>query len=104
MAFSTMIVVGVTVVGSLTVLPALLSILGDWADGGKIPFFGRRRTAARPSKVWAALVRKVVRHPVAWGGAAVIAMLVLTAPALGMRLGNPFVDLPGNGPAAPAAA
>jgi putative drug exporter of the RND superfamily len=100
MAFSTMIVVGVTVVGSLTVLPALLSILGDWADGGKIPFFGRRRTAARPSKLWAALVRRVVRHPVVWGGAAAIAMLVLTAPALGMRLGNPFVDLPGNVPVA----
>jgi putative drug exporter of the RND superfamily len=96
MAFGTITVVGVAVVGSLTVLPALLSMLGDWADRGKIPFLGRRRTAARPSRLWAALVQRVVRHPLAWGGAATIAMLVLTAPAFGMRLGNPLVNLPGN--------
>jgi putative drug exporter of the RND superfamily len=100
MAFSTIIVVGVAVAGSLTLLPALLSMLGDWADAAKVPFFGVRRTAARPSRLWAALVRRVVRHPVAWGGIAAMAMLVLAAPALGMRLGNPFVDLPGNAPVA----
>ena len=100
MAFGTMIVVGVAVAGSLTVLPAMLSLLGDWADAGKIPFFGHRRTAARPSLLWAALVRRVVRHPVIWGGAAAAAMLVLTLPALTMRLGNPFVDLPANVPVA----
>jgi putative drug exporter of the RND superfamily len=44
-------VVGVTVVGSLTVLPALLSWLGGWADRGRIPFLGRRRTASRPSRL-----------------------------------------------------
>ncbi len=96
MAFGTITVVGVAVVGSLTVLPGLLSMLGDWADRGRIPFLGRRRTAARPSRLWAALVRRVVRHPLAWGGAAAIAMLALAAPALGMRLGSPIVDLPGN--------
>jgi RND superfamily putative drug exporter len=100
MAFSTIIVVGVAVAGSLTLVPALLSMLGDWADAGKVPFFGQRRTAARSSRLWAALVRRVVRHPVAWGGTAAIAMLVLAAPALGMRLGNPFVDLPANAPVA----
>jgi putative drug exporter of the RND superfamily len=100
MAVGTMVVVGVAVAGSLTVLPALLSMLGDWADAGQVPFFGRRRTAARPSRLWAALVRRVVRRPVAWGGAAAIAMLLLTVPALGMRLGNPFVDLPGSVPVA----
>jgi putative drug exporter of the RND superfamily len=96
MAFGTITVVGVAVVGSLTVLPAMLSLLGDWADRGKVPFFGRRRTAARPSRLWAALVQRVVRHPLVWGGAAALALLVLTIPALGMRLGNPIVDLPGN--------
>jgi putative drug exporter of the RND superfamily len=100
MAFGTITVVGVAVVGSLTVLPALLSMLGDWADRGRIPFVGRRRTAARPSRLWAALVRRVVRRPLVWGGAAAIAMLVLAAPALGLRLGNPLVDLPGNVPVA----
>jgi RND superfamily putative drug exporter len=88
-AFGTIAVVGVAVVGSLTVLPALLSWLGRWADRGRIPFLGRRRTAARPSRLWAGLVRRVVRHPAGWGSVALLAMLALAAPALGLRLGNP---------------
>jgi putative drug exporter of the RND superfamily len=97
-ALGTIAVVGVAVLGSLTVLPALLSWLGPRADRGRIPFFGRRRTAARPSRVWAALVRRVARHPVVWGGAATIALLALAAPATGMRLGSPAVDLPASSP------
>ncbi len=100
MAFGTIVVVGVAVAGSLTVLPGLLSMLGDWADRGRIPVLGKRRTAARPSRLWAALIRRVVRHPLAWGGAAALALLILTVPALGIRLGNPLVDLPGNVPVA----
>jgi RND superfamily putative drug exporter len=88
-AIGTIMVVGVAVVGSLTVLPALLAWLGGWADRGKIPFLGRRRTAARPSRMWAALVRRVVKHPVAWGTLGVVALLALAAPALDLRLGSP---------------
>jgi putative drug exporter of the RND superfamily len=88
-AIGTIMVVGVAVIGSLTVLPALLAWLGGWADRGKIPFLGRRRTAARPSKLWAALARRVIKHPLAWGTVGVIALLALAAPALGMRLSSP---------------
>jgi putative drug exporter of the RND superfamily len=98
MAFGTIAVVGVAVVGSLTVLPALLSWLGTRADSGKIPFLGRRRTAARRSRVWAALARSVVRRPVVWGGVAAIALLALAAPATGMRIGEPAIDLPAANP------
>jgi putative drug exporter of the RND superfamily len=97
-AFGTIAVVGVAVLGSLTVLPALLSWLGPRADRGRVPFLGRRRTAARASRVWAALVRRVVRRPAIWGSAAVIALLALAAPALGMRLGEPTIDLPASSP------
>ena len=97
-ALGTIAVVGVAVLGSLTVLPALLSWLGPRADRGRVPFLGRRRTAARPSRVWAALVRRVVRRPAVWGGAAAIALLALAAPALGMRLGSPAIDLPAGSP------
>src|SRR5262249_2475779 len=88
-AIGTMMVVGVAVIGSLTVLPALLACLGRWADRGKIPFLGRRRTAARPSRLWGALARRVIKHPLAWGTLGVVALLALAAPALGMRLGSP---------------
>ncbi|HEY2313011.1 MAG TPA: MMPL family transporter, partial [Streptosporangiaceae bacterium] len=95
-AFGTIMVVGVAVLGSLFFLPALLSWLGPWADGLKLPYLGRRRTHPRPSRLWAGLARRVVRKPLLYGGAAAIALLALSAPALGMRLGNPTVDLPSN--------
>src|SRR5215469_15518965 len=100
MAFGTITVVGVAVVGSVTVLPALLALLGDWADRGKMPIFGARRTAAVRSRLWAMLVQRVVRHPIVWGGAAALVLLLLAAPALGMRLGNQLVNLPPSVPVA----
>ena len=90
----TIAVVGIAVAGSLTVLPALLSWLGPRAGRGRLPFLGRSRAAARPSRLWAALVRRVVARPVIWGTAAAVALLALSAPALGMRLGEPAVDAP----------
>jgi putative drug exporter of the RND superfamily len=93
-ALGTIAVVGIAVAGSLTVLPALLSWLGPKADAGRIPFLGRRQAAARPSRAWAALARRVVARPVIWGGVAAIALLALAAPALGLRLGEPAVDAP----------
>ena len=93
-ALGTIAVVGMAVAGSLTVIPALLSWLGRRADRGRIPFLGRGRAAARPSRLWAALVRRVVAHPAIWGVTAAVALIALAAPALGMRLGEPAVDVP----------
>jgi RND superfamily putative drug exporter len=98
-ALGTIAVVGIAVVGSLTVLPGLLAWLGQKADAGRIPFLGRRRAAARPSRFWGALARRVVARPLAWGGITVIALLALAAPALGLRLGEPAADVPKNAPA-----
>jgi putative drug exporter of the RND superfamily len=103
-ALGTIAVVGIAVAGSLTVVPALLSWLGPRADRGRIPFLGRRRAAARPSRLWAALVRRVVAHPAIWGVTAAVALIALAAPALGMRLGEPAVDLPPGQPVAVTAA
>ena len=94
MALGTIAVVGIAVVGSLTVLPGLLAWLGPKADVGRIPFLGRRQAAARPSRLWAALARRVVARPLAWGGIAALALLVLAGPALGLRLGEPAADVP----------
>jgi len=99
LAVGTIMVVGITVLGSLTALPAALSLLGSWVDRGRIPFLGRRRTAARPSRVWAALARRVVAKPVLFGGAAALALAALAVPALSMQLADPgFRDLPANIP------
>jgi len=71
-------------------LPALLSWLGPWADRGRVPFLGRRAAAARPSRLWAALVRRVVAHPVVWGSVRGPGHDRARRPALGLRLGSPL--------------
>ncbi|HMH36391.1 MAG TPA: MMPL family transporter [Streptosporangiaceae bacterium] len=98
-AIGTILVVGVAVLGSLTFLPAILSMLGPWTDRGRIPFLGGRRTAARESKFFGALARSVVRRPLAWGGVAAIVLLALAAPALRLNLEDPGIhSLPPNVP------
>jgi len=97
-AFGTILVVGVAVLGSLFFLPAVLSWLGPWADRLQLPYLGRRRTHPQPSRLWAGLARRVVRRPLLLGGLAAAALLALSAPALGMRLANPSVDLPASLP------
>ncbi len=66
----TVLVVAIALIGSLTVLPAVLSKLGDRVDRGRIP--GLQRLRARPgeSRFWAPIVGEVLRRPVVWGGAA----------------------------------
>jgi putative drug exporter of the RND superfamily len=98
MAIGAIIVVAIAVAGSLTVLPALLSWLGDRVDKGRIPFIGRRRTNPGPSKAWAAVVGKVVRRPLLWGCAGTVVMLAIAAPALSIRLAYPAIDAPADLP------
>src|SRR5215468_7095554 len=97
-AIGTIGVVGVAVAGSLTALPALLALLGPWADRGRLPFLGKARTRAERSRLWAALVGKVVRRPLLWGAIAVAGLGGLAVPALSMRIGSPAINLPASLP------
>ncbi|MFE4516521.1 MMPL family transporter [Kitasatospora sp. NPDC056783] len=92
MTLGTIIVVLLAVVGSLTALPALLSMLGHRMDAGRLPWLGRRRAAARDSRMWRALVGQVVRRPLVWGGSVLALMLVAALPALDMRLADPSLQ------------
>jgi RND superfamily putative drug exporter len=83
------LVVGLAVLGSVTALPALLSVLGGRVDALRIPWIGRWRTAGRDSRVWSVLVGAVVRRPLLWGVAGVLVLGALALPALGMRLQDP---------------
>lgn len=80
------LVVGLAMIGSVTVLPALLALLGHRVDAGRLPWLGRRRTAATRSRLWTAVAHAVVRRPLVWGGVAVAALIVVALPAFGMRL------------------
>ena len=64
---------------------------------GPDPVLGRRCTQARPSRVWAALVRRVVRiGRVRRRGP--LGLVALAAPVVGMRIGSPPIDLPARLP------
>jgi uncharacterized membrane protein YdfJ with MMPL/SSD domain len=59
----TMLVVLVSMIGSLTVLPALLAKLGDRVEKGRIPFIGRLRRPGGESRVWSAVLTRAMRRP-----------------------------------------
>jgi uncharacterized membrane protein YdfJ with MMPL/SSD domain len=79
-AIGTIMVVAVAMVGSITVVPATLSVLGDRIDKGRLPLTGRRR--ARESGAWAAIVRRVLRRPWLSAGAATAVLVLLAVPTL----------------------
>ena len=102
MAEATAIVVAVAVLGSLTVLPALMSKLGDRAERGRIPFLGRKleqRRATGESRLWAAVVRPALAHPLPTIVVAAGVMILLAIPAFRLQTAVPgATDLPSNLP------
>ncbi len=91
-AVGTIMVVAVAVLGSLTVLPAVMSALGHRIERGRIPVLHRLRRADGESRVWSAVLRPVMRHPGPAAAVSALALLALTLPVLGMH-----TALPGTG-------
>ena len=92
------VVVAIAMLGSLTVLPALLSRLGDKVEFGRIPGLGRVRTGGE-SRIWSALLDRVLRRPLVSAVAAGGLLLALAAPAVGLHTARPGAgDLPQNLP------
>jgi uncharacterized membrane protein YdfJ with MMPL/SSD domain len=124
LAFGAMIVVFMSMVGSLTVLPALLGRFGDRIDRGVLAVLAAsvmrvfrweprllvrlrdRRTILQrlkgdqqESRVWAAVLRPSLRHPVAATFGSVALLCVLAVPALDLHLRmTGFSDLPSRLP------
>jgi uncharacterized membrane protein YdfJ with MMPL/SSD domain len=88
-AMGTIIVVAVAVLGSLTVLPALLCSLGERVERGRVPLVRRLRSANSEPRLWGAIIDGVLRRPllsVAIAGGLLVAVGV---PALQLRTVNP---------------
>ena len=94
LGLAAIVVVFVAMLGSVTVLPAVLSLLGDRVELGRIPLPGRRRTTApnggpvgRSARggAWDFMLRQVLARPVVFAAASAAIMLGLAAPALGMH-------------------
>jgi uncharacterized membrane protein YdfJ with MMPL/SSD domain len=83
---ATILVVAMAMLGSLTVLPALLSRLGGKVDRLHVPLVGRRSSRGGEGRFWGAIVDRVLRRPVL---AVVVAgglLVALAVPALELRM------------------
>jgi RND superfamily putative drug exporter len=82
MGIGTMIVVSVAMIGSLTVLPAVLSKLGDRVEKGRIPLLGRFRRPVGEGRVWSRVLNPVLRRPMVSATLAVAVLATLAIPTL----------------------
>ena len=96
------VIVGVvSVAAALTLLPAVLSLLGDRINALRIPLVGasRGRADATGGRIWRSVITRVIRRPVTslvvTGGFLVLAAV----PVLGLHIGQSGVaTLPGSMP------
>ncbi|MGH8868359.1 MAG: MMPL family transporter [Actinomycetes bacterium] len=86
---ATMTVVAVAMLGSLTVLPALLSRLGDKVDRLRVPFVSRLRRDDGEGRIWGAIINRVLRRPVVSVVVAGGFLLLVAAPAVQLRTAVP---------------
>lgn len=100
MGLASLMVVAVAMVGSVTVLPALLSLLGERVDKGRLPFVDRIKRARGKgtgsgrgeSRVWRAVLGSVLRRPWTSLVLAAGALAAIALPALGMNTQNLTLD------------
>ena len=83
----------VSVIAALTLLPAVLSLVGDRVNALRIPYFGRGvGTQAVESRFWGRIVRFVMRRPFACLAAAVALMLAAAVPVFSLETGSSGVS------------
>jgi len=98
-AVGTMTVVAVAMFASLTVLPAVLSRLGDKVELGRVPFMRRLRERRGGRSMWTGIVDRVMRHPKVALAASVGVLVALAIPALQMNtVVSGAEDLPRDSP------
>jgi uncharacterized membrane protein YdfJ with MMPL/SSD domain len=79
----------VSVIAALTLLPAVLALLGDRVNALRIPLFGRAtERAGREGRFWGAIVGRVMRRPAASLVLAAGLLLALAAPVLALNTGT----------------
>jgi RND superfamily putative drug exporter len=96
---ATMMVVGIAMLGSLTVLPALLSKLGDKVEKGKIPFLHRLRRESGENRFWKRILTPAMRRPGIAAAVAGGALLLMAVPVLHLHTAQSGLDaMPNSAP------
>lgn len=90
-AVGTMIVVTVAVLGSVTVLPAILAKLGRWVDRPRVPLLHRLKRH-EGGGFWPWAMRVVLSRPAVSLAIGTATLLALAAPALSMQLKMSGID------------
>ncbi|MBD0281726.1 MAG: MMPL family transporter, partial [Thermoleophilaceae bacterium] len=90
-ATGTILVVAISVVGSLTVLPAVLSWLGDRVNKGRVPFLRPERRTGEP-RAWSWVLDRVLRRPLVSAIAAGAVLVALAIPVLHIHTADTGVD------------
>ncbi len=85
LAVGSIVVVAVAVLGSITVLPALLATLGRWVDRPRVPLLHRATRRMGPGFISGRVLGPVTRHPLAALGLSTVVVVLLAVPALGMK-------------------
>jgi RND superfamily putative drug exporter len=91
-ATGTIVVVLVAMIGSLTVLPALLSKLGDRIEKGRVPLLGRLKARTARLNIWSRIVDRVMRRPLVSLVVAGGFLIALAVPALGIHTAEGGTD------------
>ena len=91
-ATGTIMVVAVAVIGSLTVLPAVLSALGDKVNKGRVPGLDRLKRRVSEYGVWSRIIDRVLRRPLLSAVVSGGLLVALAVPTLGMNLGTPGLE------------
>jgi RND superfamily putative drug exporter len=78
----------VAVLVSLTVLPALLAVLGRRIDAARLPWARRRSLAVPEQGLWERIARSVMQRPGRYAGITVLVLLLLGAPFLRVHFGG----------------
>jgi RND superfamily putative drug exporter len=95
----TIMVVAIAMIGSLTVLPAILSKLGDRVEKGRLPFVGRLRRPSGENRVWSKVLTPALRHPAIAAAASAAVLLAMAAPTLHLHTAQSgLTSLPRNAP------
>ncbi|HMJ75623.1 MAG TPA: MMPL family transporter [Iamia sp.] len=92
LAVGAILVVAVAMLGSLTVVPALVGMLGRWVDRPRVPLLWRLTARTRPGAISGRLVAPVLRRPGAALAVSGVIALALAAPALTLRMEESSLD------------
>jgi uncharacterized membrane protein YdfJ with MMPL/SSD domain len=91
-ASGTIAVIACAVAGSVTVLPAVLELLGPRVDKGRIPFLPHLHADRADARFWPTLIDRVLRRPVLALAVSAGVLVALALPALGLHVASPDSD------------